>query len=193
MAARFTEEEKNALKVRMMELGFRLLKAEGIQGVNIDAITRQCYVSKGTFFNLFGNKTAFLHQVMLYKRQQSRDRIQCYLGADGKLSKAGLNCYLHWLTDENPNIFSYLDGQHTRWLISKWPQEYLQNEENDEQTARHIISLLADPREDPDWKLFCNYLKLISMTLNNSDYLIGDAIPPLLDNLIREACSCISS
>lgn len=25
--------------------------------------------------------------------------------------------YLHWRANENPNIFSYLDGQHTKWRL----------------------------------------------------------------------------
>ena len=54
---------------------------------------------------------------MIYKRQESKDKIKEYLSANGQLSRDGLIAYLHWLADENPNIFSYLDGQHTRWLV----------------------------------------------------------------------------
>ncbi|MBQ7446364.1 MAG: hypothetical protein IJV59_00235, partial [Eubacterium sp.] len=103
----------------------------------------------------------------------------------------GLYAYLHWLADENPNIFSYLDGQHTRWLVSKWPPEYLENEENDEQTARRIISLLSDPKADPDWKLFCNYLKLLALTLNSQELLISEATDRLINSLIEYACDCV--
>ena len=128
---------------------------------------------------------------MIYKRQESKDKIKEYLNKDGKLSRKGLMSYFHWLADENPNIFSYLDGQHTRWLISKWPPEYLENEENDEQTARRIISLLSNPRKNPDWKLFCNYLKLLALTLNSRELLITEATDTLIDNLIEDACDCV--
>ena len=147
---------------------------------------------KKTFYNLFENKTEFLYQVMIYKRRESKDKIFDFLDHDGKLSRSGLYSYLRWLADENPNIFSYLDGQHTRWLISKWPPEYLENEENDEQTARRIISFLATPKDNPDWKLFCNYLKLLALTLNSKDYLIIDATENLINNLITDVCNCIS-
>ena len=191
MSAKFTDEDKEKLRMEMIQLGFKTLKTGGIRNVNIDEITKKCFVAKGTFYNLFESKTEFLYQVMIYKRQESKDKITEYLGKDGKLSRSGLRSYFHWLADENPNIFSYLGGQHTRWLISKWPPEYLENEENDEQTARRIISLLSNPRKDPDWKLFCNYLKLLALTLNSRELLIAEATDTLIDDLIESACDCV--
>ena len=110
------------------------------------------YVAKGNFYNLFESKTEFLYQVMIYKRQESKNKLLDYLNSCGRLSWDGLYAYLHWLADENPNIFSYLDGQHTRWLVSKWPPEYLENEENDEQTARRIIFLYDGHVPKLGWK-----------------------------------------
>ncbi len=192
MGAKFSEEEKATLRIQMIQQGFRALKEGGISAVNIDEITGKCYVAKGTFYNLFESKTEFLYQVMIYKRQESKNKLLDYLNSCGRLSWDGLYAYLHWLADENPNIFSYLDGQHTRWLVSKWPPEYLENEENDEQTARRIISFLASPKENTNWQLFCNYLKIIALTLNSTEYLIADATETLIDNLIVDACNCIS-
>lgn len=191
MSAKFTDEDKEKLRIEMIQLGFKMLKTGGIRSVNIDEITKKCFVAKGSFYNLFESKTEFLYQIMIYKRQESKDKITEYLNKDGKLSRKGLMSYFHWLADENPNIFSYLDGQHTRWLISKWPPEYLENEENDEQTARRIISLLLNPRKNPDWKLFCNYLKLLALTLNSRELLITEATDTLIDNLIEDACNCV--
>ena len=192
MSAKFTDEEKKKLRTEMIQLGFMMLKSGGIRNVNIDTITKKCYVAKGSFYTLFENKTEFLYQIMIQKRKESKEKIKEYLSGDGMLSRKGLNSYLHWLADENPNIFSYLEGQHTRWLVSKWPPEYLENKENDEQTARRIISLLASPKTEPDWKLFCNYLKLLALTLNSRELLIEDATEPLIDHLIEAACDCIS-
>ena len=110
MSAKFTDEDKDALRLKMLQLGFRMLKSGGIRSVNIDEITRECFVAKGSFYTLFESKTEFLYQVMIYKRQESKDKMLDYLDSHGKLSWDGLYAYLHWLADENPNIFSYLDG-----------------------------------------------------------------------------------
>ena len=49
MSAKFTEEDKYNLRIQMIQFGFTLLKEKGLHGVNIDEITRRCYVAKGTF------------------------------------------------------------------------------------------------------------------------------------------------
>ena len=59
-------------------------------------------------------------------------------------------------------------------------------------SAHGIISLLADPKENPNWQLFCNYLKLIALALNGKEYLIPDATGELIDDLINAACDSIS-
>ena len=191
MSSKFSENDKKALRTQMLQCGFHMLKCGGIRQVNIDEITRQCYVAKGTFYNLFESKTEFLYQIMRFKRQESKEKLLFFLSDNQKLTRNGLKAYLHWLCDENPNIFSYLDTQQTRWLISKWPPEYLENEDNDEQTARRIISYLDMPKSEPDWQLFCNYLKLLAWTLNSTSYLIEEAAAKLIDELIENACQCI--
>lgn len=108
----------------MMQLGFEMLKAGGIRAVNIDVITSKCFVAKGSFYTLFESKTEFLYQIMIHKRQESKNKILEYASEDGFLSREGLKAYSHWLANENPNIFSYLDGQHVPWLVSKWPPHH---------------------------------------------------------------------
>lgn len=90
MGAKFTEKETEDLRISMMQMGFRLLKEGGIRAVNIDEITRSCYVAKGTFYNLFKTKAEFLYQVMIFKRQESKNKILDFLGDHGKLSRGGL-------------------------------------------------------------------------------------------------------
>lgn len=191
MGAKFKQTEKDDFYIRMIECGFSLIKHGGIKAVNIDTVTKKCFVAKGTFYNLFTDKADFIYKIMTYKRQQSKQIIHTYLNRKGKLSKQGLADYLHYLANENPNIFSYLTAQETKWLVSKWPADYLENEENDETTAQRIISFLSKPKEIPDWKLFCNYLKLISWALNSKDYLIPDTADALIAQLIHAACNCV--
>lgn len=89
-------------------------------------------------------------------------------------------------------FFSYLNEQETRWLVSKWPKEYLESEDNDQATAFWLISYLADPKPSPDWQLFCNLLKLAAWTLNSKEFLISDAYQQTIDILISSACQCVS-
>ena len=191
MSNSFSEDDKKKIEDSLIEQGFILLKQGGIKAVNIDVITESCYIAKGTFYSFFSSKSDFIYRIMKRKREQTKEKLYEYLSENNKLSKLGLKAYLKWMCEENPNIFSYLNEQETRWLISKWPTEYLENEDNDETTSKWIISLLENPKENSNWQLFCNYLKLVSWALNSKDYLIYDAYEQTIDELIDNACECI--
>lgn len=191
MANQFSEQERRLLRERLLEAGFALLRQGGVRAVNIDVLTAQCFIAKGTFYRFFASKTDFLYAVMRYKRRQAKEKLADFLDEGGALSRQGLHGYLQWLCRENPNIFAYLDEQETRWLVSKWPRAYLEDEGNDQATAFWLLAHLADPRPAPDWQLFCNLLKLAAWTLNSRELLLADAYQQTIDLLLENACRCL--
>ncbi|NLK78175.1 MAG: TetR/AcrR family transcriptional regulator [Clostridiales bacterium] len=191
MSNSFTKEERAHIRKKLIEKGFQRLKTGGIKAVNIEELTNSCYVAKGTFFNLFSNKSEYLYQMMREKRSQTKEKLQEYLDEEGKLTYEGLYQYLKWMCAENPNIFSYLTEQETKWLVSKWPVEYLENEDKDEDTAKWIMSFLKTPKQTPDWELFCNFLKLSAWALGSREFLLAHAFEPTIDTLIINACDSI--
>lgn len=191
MSNSFTKEERAHIRKKLIEKGFQRLKTGGIKAVNIEELTNSCYVAKGTFFNLFSNKSEYLYQMMREKRSQTKEKLQEYLDEEGKLTYEGLYQYLKWMCAENPNIFSYLTEQETKWLVSKWPVEYLENEDKDEDTAKWIISFLKTPKQTTDWELFCNFLKLSAWALGSREFLLAHAFETTIDTLIINACDSI--
>lgn len=191
MSNKFSEEEREKIREQLIDSGFDFLRKGGIKAVNIDVLTEQCFIAKGTFYHIFSSKSDFLYSIMQRKRQQTKEKLNDFLDENGTLSQQGLYGYLQWLCEANPNIFSYLNEQETRWLVSKWPKAYLENENNDEATALWIIAYLANPKPCPDWQLFCNLLKLAAWTLNSKEFLISDAYQQTIHILIENACKCI--
>ena len=191
MSNKFPEAERERIRERLFDTGFDLLRKGGIKAVNIDVLTEQCFIAKGTFYYVFPSKSDFLYSVMRRKRAQTKEKLKDFLNENGLLSRQGLYEYLQWMCAENPNIFSYLNEQETRWLVSEWPKEYLESENNDQVTAFWLISYLADPKPSPDWQLFCNLLKLAAWTLNSKEFLISDAYQQTIHILITSACQCV--
>lgn len=120
MSNSFTQEERTHIRKKLIEEGFQRLKAGGIKAVNIEELTNSCYVSKGTFFNLFSNKTEYLYQMMREKRSQTKEKLLEYLDEEEKLTYEGLYQYLKWMCAENPNIFSYLTDLKTPKQTPDW-------------------------------------------------------------------------
>ncbi len=112
--------------------------------------------------------------MMLHERNRSKNILSSYLDEEGKLDKDNLKNYLSWLSEVNPNIFSYLTDAEQKRLIASWDIEYIENEDNDSYTMHMLISILKAPRENPDWKLACNYMKLIALSLSMKNVFITD-------------------
>ncbi|MCR5452711.1 MAG: TetR/AcrR family transcriptional regulator [Lachnospiraceae bacterium] len=187
----FSDENKENLRIRLIDEGFAMLKKGGLSSVNIDKLTADAYIAKGTFYNLFENKSEFMYHMMIHKRTRAKDMLISYLNVDGKLTKDSLKDYLLWLSSENPNVFAFLTDAEKKRLTSSWKDKYIEDEDNDGKTMHMLISLLDNPRKNPDWKLACNYMKLIAVSLTMKKIFIRDNYEEMINSLIENIANLL--
>ena len=182
----FTAENKDEIRLKLLDKGFRMLKKNGLSAVNIDKLTEETYIAKGTFYNLFESKSEFMYHMMIHERNRAKDKLISYLNDSGRLTKDSLRDYLKWLSKENPNVFAYLTEAEKKRLVSSWSDKYIEDEDNDFKTMHMLISLLESPADDPDWKLACNYMKLIAVSLATEKVFIKENYNAMIDSLIGQ-------
>ena len=180
----FTVENKDEIRLKLLDKGFKMLKSKGLSAVNIDKLTEETYIAKGTFYNLFDSKSEFMYHMMIHERNRAKDKLLSYLNDTGKLTKNSLYAYLKWLAEENPNIFAYLTAPEKKRLISSWSDKYIEDEDNDSKTMHTLISLLESPADNPDWKLACNYMKLIAISLTTKKVFIREKYTSMVDAML---------
>ena len=181
----FTEENKEELKIKLLDTGFSMLKSGGLSEVNIDKLTEKTFIAKGTFYNLFENKSEFIYHMMIHERDRAKENLLSHLNNKGKLTKDSLRDYLLWLSAENPNVFAYLTDAEKKRLVSSWSDKYIEDENNDRKTMHTLISLLEHPSKNPDWKLACNYMKLIAVSLTMEKVFIKENYDAMIASLIK--------
>ncbi|MCR5102856.1 MAG: TetR/AcrR family transcriptional regulator [Eubacterium sp.] len=188
----FTEDNKEDLRIKLLDNGFNMLKTGGLSAVNIDKLTENTYIAKGTFYNLFENKSEFIYHMMIHERNRAKDNLLSHLNDNGKLTKDSLRDYLLWLSAENPNVFAYLTDSEKKRLVASWSDKYIEDENNDSKTMHTLISLLYSPSKNPNWKLACNYMKLIAVSLTMEKVFIkenyNNMIASLIENIITLLC-----
>lgn len=182
----FTDENRDEIKINLLDKGFKMLKKSGLSGVNIDVLTTNTYIAKGTFYNLFENKPEFIYHMMIHERNRSKEKLLSYLNSSGKLTKDSLRDYLKWLSAENPNVFAFITDAEKKRLILSWSDKYIEDENNDSKTMHMLISLLESPRKNPDWKLACNYMKLLAVSLSTKKVFIKENYFAMIDSLIEQ-------
>ena len=104
----FTDENRDEIRVKLLDKGFKMLKKGGLNAVNIDKLTGSTFIAKGTFYNLFESKSEFMYHMMIHERKRAKDKLFSYLNASGKLTRDSLRNYLKWLSADNPNVFAFL-------------------------------------------------------------------------------------
>lgn len=182
----FTDENRDEIRLQLLDKGFKMLKKGGLSAVNIDKLTEDTYIAKGTFYNLFETKSEFMYHMMLHERKRAKDKLFSYLNASGKLTRDSLHDYLKWLSVENPNVFAFLTDAEKKRLLAAWSDKYIKDEEKDSDTMHMLISLLESPAKDPDWMLACNYMKLIAVSLTTKKVFIKENYNDMIDSLIRQ-------
>ncbi len=181
----FTDENREEIRIKLLDGGFTALKKGGLSAVNIDKLAAEVFIAKGTFYNLFENKFEFMYHMMIHERNRSKNELNSHLDNEGKLTKDSLRDYLKWLSTENPNVFSYLSDAEKKRLISSWSDKYIEDKNKDSKTMHMLISLLESPKPDADWKLACNYMKLIAVSLATKKVFIEESYDQMIDFLIE--------
>ena len=189
----FTDENRDEIRKKLLDKGFKMLKKGGLSAVNIDKLTEETYIAKGTFYNLFENKSEFMYHMIIHERNRAKEKLLSYLNDSGKLTKDSLRDYLKWLSAENPNVFAFLTDAEKKRLIASWSDKYIEDKSNDSKTMHMLISLLESPATEPDWKLACNYMKLIAISLATKKVFIKENYNVMVDSLIEQILNMLCS
>lgn len=181
----FDELAKKHLRKQMLDNGFQLIKLYGLKRTTIEDITKKSGVAKGTFYNFFKNKEQFVYEIILFKRNEAKEKFQDLLDEYNKLNKEQLKKYLEMLIFDDYNLFIYLNDDEIAMLKTRWPREYLINEKNDETTSLWLLSHINGVSKNCDWKIFSNYMKSIAIIQANKEQLLKDAYKETLDHFIK--------
>lgn len=186
MPAIFTEEQKNKLQLKLLTAGFELLKKYGYRRMTIDEITKSCGIAKGTFYNFFKSKEEFTYQMMLLERDIERQKLTDYLSSDNMLTKDAFKDWIYEMIRNDVNVFSYMAQEEITLLTSAWPDEYLLNVSNDEQTSLWLLDKISNKQPECNWKIFTNYMKGVAVINTYKNILNPDAADEYIEHLIND-------
>ncbi len=71
----FSDEKRKETEQSMLEDGFQMIRKGGLKAVNIGGIASDCHISKGCFYSFYKSKAEFIYAIMIYKRNQARERL----------------------------------------------------------------------------------------------------------------------
>jgi AcrR family transcriptional regulator len=169
----FDEEGREKVRIMLLENGFDLIRSYGLKKTSINDITKRTGIATGTFYNFFSTKEEFVYQIVLYKRNQSREMMNG-LAKNGKIDKKAFRTYLTMLYTSDNNVFEYLNESEIAQLKARWPEEYWRSAGNDQATIKYMLGILKNPKPDLDWKILGNMFKAMALIGHGREQLYSD-------------------
>ena len=180
----FTEEEREKLRISMLEQAIPLLEEYGLVHMSVDKITKKVGIGKSTFYNFFSSKEEYVSYALEYNRKKLLDELDKKFPPGKKMKPAEV--FQMWFTTllSSNSIYKKFSAEDERALyeadkargkeVSLARETYI---------AERLMVHMEGVRADLDVALLANYIKLIVLAYENSYMFHDSAMERMQDEL----------
>ncbi len=183
----FSIAEREEVKTKLLNIGFELIKANGMTHASVEKITKAAGIGKSTFYNFFLSKEVFVSEIISYQRDKSKQLFMDILGEREKMSIDEAKVFFERITINQDSIYRYLTAEDLEKLKSALPSDYVINYQVEEQTMNSLFSHIDGIRADIDLKIVANLMKIMAISSMNKDSLHTEA----LDKTFKLICGTL--
>lgn len=188
----FSEEEREQIRVQMLEAGFPLIRQYGMKHTSISRITEAAGIGVGTFYKFWKNKEAYMAELIRYHSQKV---IPTLIGAEAlsgqrKLGRDDARKYLQAVVDENISIYPHMTLEDEAKLLYS-TNAFIPDLEKESAITIGLLSYLENVREDVNLALVANLCKVLVLTAESRDELHEAAYEETLETQIETILNLI--
>lgn len=187
----FALEERENTKIRMLDEGFSLIKQYGMTHASVDKVTKAVGLGKSTFYNFFPSKEMFVYEIMKYQRDRAKQLFMDTLNGRDKMTVSEAKVFLKKIIFSEDSIYQYLSTEDENKLKAALPPEYSINPEVETAVMDGLFQHMEGVREDIDYKLVANLIKIMALAVIGKDELHQDALERTLVKIYALVFSCI--
>ena len=128
MPKAFTEQEKELIRKRLLEQGYKQFSAYGLRKTNIEEVASACGISKGAFYLFYPSKEALFMDVVEQVEQRFRQELFAMVDLPGPSPRARLFALLHhgFHRVKTIPLLQFLTGNDYDLLFRRVPPETFQ-------------------------------------------------------------------
>ena len=180
----FTEEEREKLRISMLEQAIPLLEEYGLVHMSVDKIPKKVGIGKSTFYNFFSSKEEYVSYALEYNRKKILDELDKKLPPGKKMKPAEVfQMFFTTLLSSN-SIYKKFSAEDERALYeadkARGKEVSLARETY---VAKRLMVHMEGVRADLDVALLANYIKLIVLAYENSYMFHESAMERMQDEL----------
>ena len=181
----FSQEEREEIRVKMLDAGFPLLKEYGMTHTSISKITKAAGIGVSTFYNFWKTKEAYMTELISYYRKKMLPLMvdEEVLSRNRKLSRIEVKKYFQALVDENISIYPHMTLEDEFKLVNS-SNSFKPDIEKETTIAKELFSYFENVRDDIDFGLVANLTKILAITAESKAELHEGAYDKTIDKII---------
>lgn len=181
MPANFTEEQRQAIREKLMAVGYELIREIGLKKMKVSIIAERAEIATGTFYHFFESKEAYVMALIEEQGREQEEELFSVLRKNGKLTlKQAIRWFRESFRIEN-NILMELTLDDWVWLKSHRTKDGLFSAAHDEQEVKRYLSYVEGVRPDLDTRVIINFFKTIYAMAENRDTFIAEVFETNVD------------
>lgn len=178
----FTDQDKEVIRLKLLEAGRNALETRSCRGISLDDITASVGIAKGTFYNFFPSKEQFFYAVMQQIKEDNRVELR-ELVQTSPLSKADVERCLYHRYTHTKTVYDYFSTEDMRRILRKLPEGDSANDsvEFAELLCGQIAGLSNSARPD----VIVNLCNVLALTASHRAMFEPDAYDETIHVLCR--------
>ncbi|WP_066019875.1 TetR/AcrR family transcriptional regulator [Clostridium sp. CT7] len=188
----FTDEKREKIKIRLLEIGINMIKQKGIKKMIIDDVTEGANIGKGTFYHFFKSKEDYVYKVIRFNKEKILEYINNAIEEKGGIDKETfLNLLQKFSFTSGDNVISFITREDEEWLKKKLPKETKLDTDEEDHIAALIFGHAIGAKQNLNYHVIENILKIMAITSENKDELHEDALEQNLLMMMNMLCNYI--
>ena len=181
MAGGFTEEEREKIRIELLEAGYKLSVECGIKKMTVALVAKSSGVAVGSFYNFFDSKESFVLALIQKAEKEAELKMVSAFAKDGTISlKKFLQTFRENFRPET-NFFLKIRLDDWVWLKSHLTDTTYFNTTSDLQKIEYLLPKIKGIREDINPGVVVNFIKSIYALYQNRETLFEESLETNVD------------
>ncbi|MGN0351028.1 MAG: TetR/AcrR family transcriptional regulator [Roseburia sp.] len=159
----FSEEEREKLRIQMLEVGFELIKQHGTIHASVEKVTKAVGIGRTTFYNFFPTKEAFLLEIIKHQREKGQKYFILLLNGREKMTTEEGQKYIRYLMTGEDTIYRYTSANDMEDIQQNIKDAFKPNLAHETEVIREIVSHIEGVKDNLDYALIANIMKTLAI------------------------------
>jgi len=183
----FDKDEKESLRIKMLDAGFPLIKEYGVIHTSVARIAKAAGIGTSTFYNFWQNKEEYLTDLIRYHRQKTLPAIigEDVISHKRKMNRNEVKKLFRSLVDEEVSIYPHMTLEDEFKLFNE-TRAFAPDLAKETAIATALISYIDNAREEINYGLVANLTKILALTAESKNELHASSYEETLDVIIEK-------